>query len=242
MIPAFLSIFQAYFHFESKYLVQLTLGTAMACMVVNASCATLAQNRKKSVCWQVPARHWPLLCIGTMAGVALTAYAAAELIKACFGLYCIHSGYRMVTRKYLEPVFRPAGANRLVVLLFSLLCGFTGTGGANLFVPYLTRIVGLDLRTAMGTASAIQIPVAIVGAASFMAMGLLSQSPFIPGDGKAIGYIYLPAFLLVSVVGPYFSVAGVAVAHRLPATRLKLIFGAFTLFIGFKMVHSAVSV
>lgn len=239
MVPAFLAIFQYYFHFDGKFLVQLTLGTAMACMVVNATCTTLAQHGKKSVCWPVLARHWPLLCIGTFIGVVLTDFLDAGLIKACFGLYCIYSGYRMVTRKNPEPVARPTGAHKATVLLFGTLCGFTGTGGANLFVPYLMRSMGLDLKRAMGTAAAIQIPVSIVGAASFLALGLgNAMEPAATPHAGAAGFVFVPAWLLVSVAVPYFNKRGVALAHRLPAARLKTIFGVFTLLVGLKMVHA----
>lgn len=239
MIPAFLAIFQSYFHFDSKFLMQLTLGTTMACMVVNATCTTLAHHGKKSVCWPVLARHWPLLCIGTFIGVALTDFFNADLIKACFGFYCIYSGYRMVTRKSAEPVARPTGAHRATVLLFGTLCGFTGTGGANLFVPYLMRSMGLDLKRAMGTAAAIQIPISIVGATSFLTLGLASATApaAMPYTGAA-GFVFVPAWLLVSAAAPYFNKRGVALAHRLPTARLKTIFGIFTLLVGLKMLHA----
>lgn len=80
LIPAFLAIFHGYFHFDDKFLLQLTLGTAMACIVVNSSCTTLAHNRQSSVSWSVLAAHWPMICTGTAIGVVCTGYLDAALI------------------------------------------------------------------------------------------------------------------------------------------------------------------
>ncbi len=51
LVPSFLAIFGAYYDFDNKSTLQLTLGTTMACMVVNVVCATLAQSAKRSVAW-----------------------------------------------------------------------------------------------------------------------------------------------------------------------------------------------
>lgn len=70
MIPAFLAIFHGYFHFEDEFLPQLTLGTAMACSVVNSSCTALALKacgvtRKSQSCCTLPPTHcwsWSAFC------------------------------------------------------------------------------------------------------------------------------------------------------------------------------------
>jgi hypothetical protein len=40
---------------------------------------------------------------------------------------------------------------------------FIVVGGASLFIPYLMKIECIELKKAMGTASAIQIAVSIIG-------------------------------------------------------------------------------
>ncbi len=251
LVPAFLAIFHAWYQLDDKFAVQMALGTTMACMVVNALCSTAAQNRKQCVAWDVLARMWPWLCIGTALGVWFTGWMDATAIKACFGAYCLFSGYRMVRRKAAAGLREaPQGLRRSVVFAFALVCGLVGTGGANLFVPYLMRGRGLDLRQAMGSAAALQIPVALVGAAAFLVLGVYGSgvaglpARFSPGTGGAsapgaVGFIFGPALLLVSAAAPFCTRAGVAVAHRMPIARLRWIFGAFTLLVGARMLVAA---
>ena len=241
LVPSFLAIFGAYYDFDSKSTLQLTLGTTMACMVVNAVCATLAQNKKRSVAWSVLTSCWPLLCLGTAIGVFLTSYFPATLIQTAFGCQSLYCGSRMVLRKSPTGaiVGAPRGVSRGTIFLFSALCGVLGIGGTTLFVPYLMRSLGIDLKRAMGTVSALQIPVSLVGTASFVAAGLLLPGTWGAGSAGAVGFVFVPAWLLVSIFSPCFTSLGVTVAHRIAAPRLRIMFGAFASLVGLKMLHGA---
>jgi len=251
MVPAFLAIFQGYYHFESHFMLQLTLGTTMACMISNAISTTSAQSKKQSVEWDFLKRNWLRIGVGTFLGVVLTHFFSASLIKFSFALACLIGGYKMIFRKQQQvAVTEPDAAQTTVVFFFATLCGFIGIGGANLFVPYLMKVRGISLTRAMGTASAIQIPISIIGTASYLLLGVLPPlSSAITIDGASaqrlipdygiVGYIFLPAMLLVSVVGLCFSALGVAMAHKLPVAKLKKFFGLFTLLIGMNMAYGA---
>ena len=239
LVPSFLAIFHFYYHFDNNFAVPLALGTTMACMVVNAVCSTLAQHRRCSVAWEVLIDCWPLLCLGTAMGVFLASRIPAVVVQAAFAANCIYSGLRMTLGNSHSARPPQGSASRPTIFLFSASCGLLGTGGANLFVPYFMRSMGLDLRKAMGTASAFQIPVSIVGTVGFVAAGLIGV--LVRGDAGAIRFVFVPAWLLVSIVSPYFNHLGVVMAHRLAARRLKALFGTFTLLVGLKMLHGALA-
>lgn len=249
MVPAFLAIFGAFYHFESHFMLQLTLGTTMACMIVSSISSTNAQNKRNSVYWEFLSTNWIYISVGTILGVILTNYFSASLIKMCFASFCLYSGYKMITRKKLSEIVIDKSGAKFPTFLFGTVCGFIGVGGANLFIPYLMKTEGIELKKAMGTASAIQIPVSIIGAASYLTLGLFSSASSSgaalvngvpPPNAGTIGYIYVPALLLVSLAGLYFNKIGVSVAHKLPVPKLKVVFGCFTFLIGLKMGYSAV--
>lgn len=247
LVPALLAIFHGFYNFETHFMIQLTLGTTMACMIVNAISSTTAQSKKKSVYWVFLRTNWIYISVGTILGVVLTNYFSAALIKACFAIFCLYSGYKMIMKKKVEAATANINA-KIPTFLFGTVCGFIGVGGANLFIPYLMKSEGIDLKKAMGTASAIQIPVSIIGSVSYLVLGLLASvshtrvasemgSQLAPHTYGAVGYIFVPALLLVSMAGLYFNKVGVAVAHKLPVPKLKMLFGVFTLLIGLKMAY-----
>jgi uncharacterized protein len=250
MVPAFLAIFGYYFHFESHFLLQLSLGTTMACMIVTAVSATSEQSKRGSVYWEFIRSNWIPISIGTILGVILTNYFSTSLIKICFASFCIYSGFKMLTRSKLANVIVPVtdsvkdvAANvvsraRRTTFLFGTLCGFIGVGGANLFVPYLMKKEGVELKKAMGTASAAQVPIAVIGSVSYLILGLYATDAAVNSTQNTVGYIYLPALLLVSFVGLFFNKLGVAAAHKLPVPQLKAVFGLFTFLVGLRMMFS----
>lgn len=247
LVPALLAIFHSFYHFEAHFMLQLTLGTTMACMIVNAISSTNAQNKRQSVYWQFLRTNWVYISIGTISGVILTNYFPTNLIKSCFAFFCIYSGYKMIVKKKVAEAVIAKISTKFPTFFFGTVCGFIGVGGANLFVPYLMKSEGIELKKAMGTASAIQIPVSIIGATSYLILGLLSsvsakQLPIAVPTYGTVGYIFVPALLLVSLAALYFNKIGVSVAHRLPVPRLKALFGVFTLLIGLKMAYSVMSV
>lgn len=249
LVPAFLAIFHGYYHFETHFMLQLTLGTTMACMIVNSISSTNAQNKRKSVYWEFIKINWVYISIGTILGVVLTNYFSAALIKACFATFCLYSGYKMMAKKKSSEVALVNASPKFLTFFFGTLCGFIGVGGANLFIPYLMKAEGIELKKAMGTASAIQIPVSIIGSVSYLVLGLVASmsvpssvadvgAPLNSSVYGAVGYIFVPALILVSCVALYFNRVGVAVAHKLPIPKLKVLFGAFTFLIGLKMTYS----
>jgi uncharacterized membrane protein YfcA len=254
LVPAFLAIFGYFFQFESHFMLQLTLGTTMACMIVTAVSSTSAQNKRNSVYWEFLSTNWLYICVGTILGVILTNFFSTSLIKACFALFCLYSGYKMIAKRQICEIVIDKSRAKFSTFLFGTLCGFIGVGGANLFIPYLMKAEGIELKKAMGTASAIQIPVSIIGSASYLILGLFSPSSIpnqdlvlesgawalAPNFGT-VGYIYVPALLLVSLAGLYFNKIGVELAHKLPVPKLKIMFGGFTLLVGLKMAYNAIA-
>jgi uncharacterized membrane protein YfcA len=92
--------------------------------------------------------------------------------------------------------------------------GMLGIGGATLFVPALSLLLGLSHDDAEATSLVAIVPVAIVGAWRQARYGNLRL-----GDGVLLGLLALPA-----------AVAGVAIANVVPERALKLGFAALLLF------------
>ena len=76
----------------------------------------------------------------------------------------------------------------------------------------------MPLRRAIGTATAVGLPIAVAGAAGYIVQGLFAQG--LPR--WSLGYVYLPALVLVAFASMLAAPWGAKVAHRLPVKRLRV--------------------
>jgi hypothetical protein len=88
------------------------------------------------------------------------------------------------------------------------------------------------MKNAVATSSACALPIAFSAAASYIFLGWQNLS--LPPD--SIGYVYLPAFLGITVTGVFTAPVGARLAHRLPAQQLKRYFAMILLLIALKML------
>ena len=230
MVPALLAIFGAHFHFDPHTALELTLGTTMACMIANSISSTMSYHKDQLINWSYIQRYGVLITAGTAIGVVLTQFFSPILMKLCFAGFCFWSGFNMVHKQNHESSVKPS---RGIVALFGTLCGFIGIGGASLFVSYFIHSEKMEFKQAIGTAAALQVPIATIGAVSYLLLGLSQAAP-----GTA-GYIYLPALLMIAIPCVVFVRIGVAIANHIHTQHLKKAFGVFTILIGLNMAYHA---
>ena len=97
-----------------------------------------------------------------------------------------------------------------------LTAGFLGIGGGILLVPMMVGLLGLTQHEAHGTSLAIIIPVAVVSAVVY---ALRSN----------IDWILVATIGSSSVVG---TIIGAKLMMKVPAYRLRQLFGAYAIAIG----------
>jgi len=114
-----------------------------------------------------------------------------------------------------------------------IVSALVAIGGGSLSVPFMTWC-NVRMQNAIGTSAAIGLPIALAGAAGYLVNGW-------GGAGLpewSLGYVYLPALLLVSVVSVFTAPFGARLAHRLPVATLKKIFAAILMLLSAKMLYT----
>jgi uncharacterized membrane protein YfcA len=106
-----------------------------------------------------------------------------------------------------------------------------GVGGGVLSVPWLAKN-GASLARAIGTSAACGLPIAAVGAATFMVTGQ-GQSTL---PAYSTGYLYWPAFVGIALFSVPCARLGVRLAHHLSPRLLKRLFALLMLLVGFKFI------
>lgn len=117
-------------------------------------------------------------------------------------------------------LFTPAGV--LIGLATGLLSGLMGVGGGIIAVPAMVGILHLNQHKAHGTSLAMMVMTATASAIAYFTRGQVD--------------VPLAATLAVGTVGG--SYLGARIMPRVPAHRLRLIFGAFILLVGLRMIFS----
>lgn len=108
-------------------------------------------------------------------------------------------------------------------------------GGGFLTVAYL-GYKNVDIKKAIGTSAAIGFPIAITGTIGYMMSGWSKTL----SDPYTLGYIYVPAFLAISIASSITAPYGARCSHSLPEAYLKKIFAVISLILSIKMLVSFV--
>ena len=99
-----------------------------------------------------------------------------------------------------------------------------GAGGAFLTVPFMTAC-NVPMRNCVATSAALGLPIAVAGTIGFVLAGI-GQSGMPP---YTMGYVYLPALLVIVAASVISAPFGARAAHRWPVRSLKRAF-AFMLY------------
>jgi uncharacterized membrane protein YfcA len=104
-------------------------------------------------------------------------------------------------------------------------------GGAFLSIPFLAWC-NLPLKRAIGTAAANGFPIAVAGTVGYVLQGM--RVPELPP--WCLGYVYLPALLLIVAASMPMAPLGARLAHCLPVRRLRVVFALMLFALGLRML------
>jgi len=98
-------------------------------------------------------------------------------------------------------------------------------------VPFLNSR-GIDIKRAIGSSAAIGLPISIAGTAGYIFNGWGK----ITLETLTLGYVHLPAVLLISITSTLMAPVGASLAHKLPVDVLKKCFGVLLIAISVNML------
>ena len=88
------------------------------------------------------------------------------------------------------------------------------------------------MMNAIGTSAACGIPIAVSGSISYMIVGLNESN--LPN--YSIGYIYIPATIIVGVVSSLTAKFGVKIAHRMKQKKLRIAFALLVMIMALNLL------
>jgi uncharacterized membrane protein YfcA len=140
-----------------------------------------------------------------------------------FALFVSFSATQMFLDKKPTPSRQIPGTSGLIGAggVIGFLSGLVGAGGGFVSVPFMTWC-NIPIHNAIATSAALGFPIALANASGYIVAGLgLTNLP-----SYSLGYIWLPALLVIAMCSVFTAPLGAKAAHKLPVKRLKRVFAS----------------
>jgi uncharacterized membrane protein YfcA len=234
LVPILSALFAAQ-ALAPEHTVHLALGTAMASIIFTSSASVRAHHGRGAVDWSIARRLAPGMALGALLATFASGFVSQRVLALAFAAI-VYAGATQMLLGGRPSASRglPGTAGMLAVgAAIGVICGLVSAGGAFLTVPFMLfcRVPAL---TAIGTAAAIGIPVAVIGTLGFIAGGW--RVPGLPA--ATLGFVFLPALAALVAGSVATAPLGARLAHRLPLPVLRRIFALLLFALATKMVFA----
>lgn len=171
--------------------------------------------------------------VGVLIGATVVQRTSDRRLQGAFGLLVLLVGLRLLwpaadaaASASALPLLTPglAAGYAAAGLAMGVLSALLGVGGGIILVPILVGLFGYGQQVANGTALAVMVPVALLGAVRLTRPGLTDWR-----TGTRFG--------LAAIVG---ALAGASLALALSGTAVRIAFAVFLVVIGAQMLRRAI--
>lgn len=229
IVPTMLYFFAAQ-GVDTSLMMKMALGTSFATIVLTGISSVFTHNAKGSVLWQAVG-YMALGCIlGVLGGSFIVSRLSNTTLQIIFCIFLAYVGLNMLLKAAQPENDSPKVISPSLYGFFGWIVGFgssfVGIGGGSITVPILAK-VGHKMKHAIGSSSALGVVLAFFGALSAIVNGWGVET--LPA--YSLGYVYLPAFVGISLSSVIFAPLGAKLVYRLPVKRIRQFFAFFLLLI-----------
>lgn len=234
LVPLLTSVF-AHQGIDTDNAVHLALGTSLTCMIVSSTASVHAHASRGNVEWRIVRGMAPGIVLGAFWVTQVAAELESAFISLFFALFMALVAAQLVFPWQPKPSTKPMTLPGLIGVGVGIgaVSALAAVGGGFLTVAYL-GYKKISMKRAVGTAAAIGFSIAIAGTVGYIISGW-SQTL---SDPYTLGFIYIPAFLAISVASFIAAPYGARCSIGLPENFLKQIFAVISLLLSIKMLVS----
>jgi len=220
LVPFLTMVFTA-LHFPTEVVVHMAIATGLATILFTSLSSVRAHHLQGAVRWPVVRAMAPGIVLGSWLGPWIGKQMNTAALALCFGLFVTVAATQMLIGS------KPAGHRALpgkagMVAAggaVGVLAGLVGAGGGFLSIPFMAWC-NVKIHNAVATSAALGFPIALAGTLSNMYFGW--NDPALPP--YSLGFIHVPALVLISVASVSMAPLGARTAHRWPVARLRRVF------------------
>ncbi|MEO8250771.1 MAG: sulfite exporter TauE/SafE family protein, partial [Burkholderiales bacterium] len=204
--------------------VKMAIATSMATIVFTSVASVRAHHRRGAVRWDLVKGLAPGIVLGSLiASLGVFSILKGSWLALFFAAFVSFSATQMFLDKKPEPTRQVPGTAGLVGAggFIGFLSGLVGAGGGFVSVPFMTWC-NVAIHNAVATSAALGFPIALTNVAGYIisGQGLENLPPW------SLGYIWLPALLVIACCSVLTAPQGAKAAHTLPVKQLKRVFAS----------------
>ncbi|MBK8361451.1 MAG: sulfite exporter TauE/SafE family protein [Comamonadaceae bacterium] len=207
--------------FPADYTVKMAVATSLATICFTSLSSVRAHHQRGAVLWPVARLLAPGILVGSALGAQIAVAMPGKVLGVLFALFVGFSATQMFLDRKPKPTRTlPRGPGMFAMGgLIGMLSALVGAGGAFISVPFMTWC-NVKIHDAVGTSSALGFPIALAGTLGYVWAGIgMPQMP-----AGSVGYIYLPALVIISIASMAMAPLGARTAHRMDIRPLKKVF------------------
>jgi len=212
--------------------MHLAIGTSLATMIITSMVSTISHHRRQAVRWDISKYLIPGVVIGSGSGAYSAHFISSYILAKIFGSFALILTIYFLLPKRPKFHFDQPKKSWLAALgaVVGALSALLGIGGGVVSVPALLGF-NLPIKNAVATSASLTFFTALVGSVAYFFIGY--HTTYVK---DALGYIYLPAFFLMSLGSILWTPLGVKLAHHLPTKALMIIFSICLAITGVSMI------
>ena len=225
MVPLLTFVF-ARQGFAPEHVVHMAVATATATILFTSLASMREHHRHRAILWPVVAGSRPGSSSDRWRDRRSSAGMSSALLSAFFGVFVAAAATNILIDRKPKPTRELPGKVGLTMVGggIGLISSMVGAGGAFLTVPFMTAC-NVPMRNCVATSAALGLPIAVAGTIGFVLAGI-GQTGMPP---YTMGYVYVPALLVIVAASVISAPFGARAAHRWPVQTLKRAF-AFVLY------------
>lgn len=228
IVPVLSSLLLYFQVLPFEQVVIVAIATSLASILFTSTSSAIAHHKNGNVPWDLA----PWIMTGVALGALISGFMAALLpekfVRIVFAvsavLIALKMFYSSKSDASTERKLPNKGLLTILTTITGALSAMIGIGGGALLVPLLT-FFSLDIKKAIGCASACGIVIALFGSIGYISSG---SAHFALEDGF-FGFVYLPALLGIVCTSWFMAPLGAKATHYLPVSTIKKIFAALLL-------------
>ncbi|WP_137894791.1 sulfite exporter TauE/SafE family protein [Ramlibacter sp. 2FC] len=204
--------------------VKMAIATSMATILFTSVSSVRAHHRRGAVRWDLVKGLAPGIALGgAIASLGVFALLKGAWLALFFAGFVGFSATQMFLHKQPKPTRQVPGTGGLFGAggVIGFLSGLVGAGGGFVSVPFMTWC-NVAIHNAVATSAALGFPIALANVAGYAisGQGLQDLPPY------SLGYIWLPALVVIASCSVLMAPQGARAAHGLPVKPLKRVFAS----------------
>ncbi len=221
IVPCLFFIFK-YLLIHIQMPMHLAIGSSLAIITIASLMSVYLYQKRHAIFWPTFKNLTIGLILGSILGVIFAYFIPGQLLTKIFGIFAFIIGlYLLFAKKIYQTKTKPAQLySNIFGGIIGILATLLGIGGGVVAMPFFIMSFRVPKYCLIGNASVSTFITSIVGMLCYIFAGFISSSNNI----LSLGYIYLPAFIIVGTTSIFSVYFGVKLADRLDVHILKKIF------------------